>query len=505
MGLKFPKGFLWGVSLSGFQFEMGAPGGEGLDPNTDWYVWVHDPLNVSAGLVSGDLPEDGCGYWVYFREDHDRARWLGLNAFRMGVEWSRIFPKPTFEVEVESQVEDGHIAHVEVSEKALMRLDELADKRAVERYREIVQDLKDKGLTVIVNLHHFTTPLWLHDPLEARATALKCRRNGWVSDRIVVEFAKYAAYMAWKLGDIVDRWSTFNEPMVVSNIGYLNPTAGFPPGFLSLDGFRKASLNFVDAHARAYDQIKRWDLNGKADVGLIYAVSPAEPLKPGVEEHEKAAERMNYLANLWFMRVVAEGLLDEGMAGPDKAVEVEFLKNRLDWIGVNYYSRLVVMPDPRSPMGFRIMPGYGFATGEGRRSLAGKPSSDFGWEIYPEGLRKALRLMAEFKRPLYVTENGVADFHDKIRSYFLLSHLYQVHRSIEEDGLDVRGYLHWSLIDNYEWAKGFQKRFGLFYVNFETKIRAPRPSAYVYKAIASANEILDEMLEFAEHPEKFIP
>lgn len=507
MDIEFPRGFLWGVSLSGFQFEMGDPKGEGLDPNSDWYVWVHDPLNISTGLVSGDLPENGCGYWVYFERDHDNARWLNLNAFRLGVEWSRVFPKPTFEVEVDVQTEEGHIVHVDISENALSRLDGLADKRALERYRAIIQDLKDKGFSVTVNLHHFTTPLWLHNPLEARATGLKCKRKGWVGKEAVVEFAKYAAYVSWKLGDLVDSWSTFNEPMVVSRQGYLSPISGFPPGVLDFEAFRSSSINLIEAHARGYDAIKRWDANGKADVGIIYAVIPVEPLNPEDEGCVKAASRLNYQMNLWFMNAVAEGLLDEKMVGEDKAVALESLKNRLDWVGVNYYSRLVAASDPHSPLGFKVVPGYGFIGGYGLcgRTPSGNPLSDFGWEIYPKGLREALNLMARYGRPLFVTENGVADRYDRFRSYYLLSHLYQLYRACRDDGLDVRGYYHWSLMDNYEWARGFSMRFGLFYVNFDSKLRAPRPSAYVFREIASENAIPEKLLEYAENPNAFMP
>ncbi|MEM4762125.1 MAG: family 1 glycosylhydrolase, partial [Thermofilum sp.] len=202
----FPKGFLWGVSLAGFQFEMGDAEGRALDPNTDWFVWVHDRENIEKGIVSGDLPEHGIDYWHRFREDHALAQELGMNAYRLNVEWSRIFPKPTYAVEVGVEREEGLAVGVSIDESDLAKLEELADAAAVQHYREVIEDLRERGFLVILNLVHFTLPLWLHDPIAARSTNLRKGPLGWVDQRFPVEFAKFAAYAAWKFGDLVDIW-----------------------------------------------------------------------------------------------------------------------------------------------------------------------------------------------------------------------------------------------------------------------------------------------------------
>lgn len=163
--MSFPQNFLWGVSSSGFQFEMGDSTGKSVDVNTDWYVWVHDAENIRRGLVSGDFPENGVDYWNLYAKDHEVARKLGLNAYRIGIEWSRIFPKSTATVDVEvKKALDGNISKIDIDPKALEELENLANKEALNHYKAIIADLRAKGFKVFVCLNHFTLPLWLHNP-----------------------------------------------------------------------------------------------------------------------------------------------------------------------------------------------------------------------------------------------------------------------------------------------------------------------------------------------------
>ncbi|MGB9728176.1 MAG: family 1 glycosylhydrolase, partial [Nitrososphaeria archaeon] len=165
--------------------------------------------------------------------------------------------------------------------------------------------------------------------------------------------------------------------------------------------------------------------------------------------------------------------------------------NRVDWIGVNYYTRNVVRGKKsilaRIFAGMPIVPeiveGYGNNCKPNDFSIDGNPTSDFGWEVYPNGLMDALKLMKEYNRPLYVTENGIADSADRLRANFILEHLNVLEKAVEEEKIDVRGYFHWSLIDNYEWAQGYRMRFGLYHVNFNTKERIARKSSETYKKI----------------------
>lgn len=492
--------FLWGVSASGFQFEMGYPSGKGVDANTDWFVWVHDAENIRRGIVSGDFPENGVNYWSLYAKDHELARRLGLNAYRIGLEWSRIFPKSTVAVGVGvERASDGNIASVAVDDKTLEELDGLADKDALNHYRRIIGDLRAKGFKVFVCLNHFTLPLWVHDPLVVRATGLRKGPRGWLDETTVVEFAKYAAYVAWRLGDLVDYWATFNEPMAVCEAGYMIPESGFPPGVGGFRAVKRAARNLAVAHARACDLIKKFDTvradsdsPASAWVGLIHNVIPAHPLNAREEPDVEAARFMDGLHNQFFPRAAAEGWLDENFNGVGEKGEVKgYLGQRLDWLGVNYYTRFVIHGKrnllarlfARIPAVPDIVPGYGFGCQPNSVSASGNPTSDMGWEIYPDGLFEALKAMAKYGKPLYVTENGLADAEDKLRPKFLENHIAVLEKAVKEEKLDVRGYFHWALTDNYEWAKGFKMKFGLYAVNLQTKKRTARKSTKTYKQI----------------------
>lgn len=441
----FSKEFLFGASLSGFQFEMGDNNID-IDKNTDWFVWVRDIGNLINGNVSGDLPENGAGYMSNYTKIHQLAQDFYFNSLRIGIEWSRIFPESTQDIQFGS-------------ENMLEKLDKIADKEAVEKYKEIILDLRKRGFVVIVNLNHFTLPLWLHDPILVHK-GRETEKIGWANENISIEFAKFAEYVAWNFEDVVDYWSTLNEPNIVSQLGYLNVNAGFPPSYFSIDWFYKSLINQAKAHNLAYDAIKKH--TGKP-VGVIYSFSWVDVLKGDKEIFEKAMDFENW----HFMDLV---------------------KNKLDFIGVNYYTRKVAAESNPYKLGdlevsWQILPGYGYSCPEKGFSLDGKPASDFGWEIYPEGLYNILEAIFErYKKPIIITENGIADKEDKLRNHYLISHLYAVEKVIKK-GIEIFGYLHWSIIDNYEWAKGFSKRFGLAYTNFDKKVYIPRPSMYIYKEI----------------------
>lgn len=287
--MGFPEKFLWGVSESGFQFEMGDAAGRSIDANTDWYVWVHDTQNIEKGLVSGDLPENGVNYWSLYDKDHALAKSLNLNAYRIGIEWSRIFPKSTSAVDVGvDMASDGNFSKIDVDDKALEELEKLANKEALNHYRAMISNLREKDFRVFVCLNHFTLPLWIHDPITVSSTKLKKGAKGWLDKQTIIEFTKYAAYVAWNFGDIVDNWAVFNEPMAVCEAGYMIPESGFPPGISSFRAVKEAARNMVVAHARAYDAIKKAD-TVKADnespspayVGLIHNVIPTYPVNEG--------------------------------------------------------------------------------------------------------------------------------------------------------------------------------------------------------------------------------
>ncbi|MEM1568934.1 MAG: beta-galactosidase BgaS [Thermofilaceae archaeon] len=479
MGCKFDRGFRFGFSTVGVQHEMGLPGSEFV---SDWVLWLHDPENIAAGIVSGDRPEDGPGYWHLFREDNERAVWLGMDAAWFTIEWARIFPKPTFEVEVPVERSREGLVAVNVDQEHVRRLEKLADIGAVKRYREIFEDWKGRGGFLIANLFHWSIPVWLHDPVKVRKLGPDRAPSGWLDERTVVEFAKFAAFAASVFDDLVDAWYTMNEPEVVAMLGYVSVRSGFPPGYLDLKCYEVARKHLAEAHARAYDAVKTFS---KKPVGIVESVAAWTPL---TEEDREAADA-GFERNIWPYEAAVKGVLAGGVR--------DDLRGRLDWVGLNYYTRSVVR---KVPGGYTVLSGYGYSCPPGGSSKAGRPASDFGWEVYPEGLYEVLiRLWKRYRLPIYVTENGIADASDRLRSHFIVSHLYQVHRAASE-GVDVRGYFHWNLFDNLEWAQGYRMRFGLFHVDFATKRRYARPSALVFREIARGKEIPDYLMHLTEPP-----
>lgn len=461
---------------------MGFPGQE--DPYSDWWIWVHDPDNIASGIVSGHLPENGPGYLTLYKQDHDLAERLGADVLRLGVEWSRLLPEPTRDIKVNiERDEEGLITRVEIPESSLRELVQRVNRKAVEDYRRVFSDWKNRGKVLILNLNHFTLPLWIHNPLEVRKHGIKLTPAGWLSEETVIEFAKYSYLVAYLFNEYVDKWSTFNEPFVVPVAGYLFTRSGFPPGIPSIEYMFTALRNEVMAHVVSFNILK--ETTGKP-VGLIYNFTWMEPLSIDKAEDIEAAERASYTYNYMF--------LDSITTGSSLIATSNSYKNKVDWIGVNYYSRMVVTADKASPAGWKPVQGYGSLCVPGGFSKDERPCSDFGWEIYPNGLEKILiELNKRYKLPLIVTENGIADAVDRYRPMYLLTHIYSITRAVSQ-GVDVKGYLHWALVDNYEWAMGYNMKFGLVKVDFETKRRYLRPSALLYREIAKNKEIPDELL-----------
>lgn len=481
----FPDGFLWGAAMAAFQVEMGR--GE-IDPNSDWFVWVHDEDNIKKGLVSGDLPENGPGFWELYAGDLRLAREvLGSNAVRLSMDWSRIFPDSTTDVPVRVTCDaQGNLSGVDVSQEGIHLLTEKANKGAVKRYRDILGEARRLGLTTMLTLYHWPLPTWVHDTIACRDDILHATRRGWIDQMTIIEFAKYASFVAKTFGDLVDLYATLNEPRVVSGLGYLIPNTGFPPGVVDLDLFLRASKNLAIAHGIAYEQVKKWDKVsiskfGPASVGLVYDLQYFVPNDAGNNKDVRVTKFYDYLWNEWFLNAVFRGDYDVNLNRVVEADEhLPHLVKGCDYLGVNHYSRSKLRfvergGDPR--FNFETVP-------------CQENCTDMGWEIYPPGIRHVVNWAYErYRRPIMITENGMADAKDERRRDYLLGYLQELHKAITEDGVPVKGYFHWSLLDNYEWAKGFKMRFGLFKVNYKTKERTPTRAVPLYKEIATTNSL----------------
>jgi beta-galactosidase len=492
---RFPKGFLWGTATAGFQVEAGGSP-TNADRRSDWWAFTTDPDLIEAGVVSGDRVERGPGFWRRWPHDLGLARRrLGSNAIRLGIEWSRIFPRSTGRVRTGRRVDRSE----------LRRLDRLADQRAVRRYGRILRGARRRGMRVLLTLNHFTLPIWIHDPVAVRA-ALEgrgpgdpvpagLRRAGWLDRSTVAEFRKYAAYAAWRFGNRVGLWATVNEPFVMVAQGYVSipgVTGVKAPAVLSYPAAIRATRNLGLANAAAYDAIKAVDR--RARVGFVHNMIAWRPADPARAPDREAVRHADYVYNRLWLNAALRGVYDTDVDGVvDPGERRRGLAGKADWVGVNHYQ-----PGRVSSLGAPVsasVPLFDFApslTYRGTGNPQGPPCpttcSDFGWEIDASAFRDVIEEAASYGKPIYVTENGIDDRDDDQRPGYLRSYLGALQRSIRR-GADVRGYFHWSLLDNYEWAEGFDAHFGLFGFDADTLRRSERPSARLFRRIARTNAL----------------
>lgn len=477
----FGAGFLWGSAIAGFQADMGCPTLDRSacdDPHSDWFAFTTDPATTGSGgahLSGQDPGVVGPGFWELYDEDVDRAhRDMGHNALRFSIEWSRIFPTATDDA-------DDHAALLEI-----------ADAGALTRYRQILASLSSRGMTPIVTLNHYSLPLWLHDPVTCHTDFAGCTKRGWVDkERAVREAAKYAGFVARELGGEVDWWATLNEPLQNMLFGYINPgpERSHPPALLLRAQAARTVLDaLIEAHARMYDAIKaedRADADGdgqQSQVGIVYPLVPFDPADPDDPEDLAAVENVSYLWNEAFLRAVALGDYDANLDG--QTTRREDLAGRMDWVGVNWYFSIRIdgaptsfLPDFSPLLTFKIT---GFEIAENR----------------PERLAAWLGFVNdELGVPALISENGEPDpADDGTAARYLVRNVSALQDAVQ-GGADVRGYMYWTLTDNYEWNHGMDVRMGLYAVDKDdpTKARAPRQAVDVYAAITAAGQVTDAL------------
>lgn len=491
--LVFPDGFHWGVATSGFQSEMG--GGAPLDVNSDWWQWLHDPVNkLLLGWHSDALPENGPGTYLTYASDAQLAAdEVGADTFRMGIEWSRIFPNSTAAVDISGGFTDA----------VLQQLDALADQDAVAHYANVLATLHALGLEPMVTINHFTLPLWVHDPSRARLEEIfggtPEEQGGWVSDSTVAEFEKYTAYLAWKYGDQVTDWIVLNEPMNSMMPAYYGIPfgTGFPSGVFRPDLMAKGLLNQAAAYSGSYDIIHQLDED--ANVGAALSMFDWRPENATSAIDQQAAVQFSDFFNTWFPNAVIRGEVDANFDGVIAADEIHpELANKADFFGVNYYGQGSVIGWGGSP--FASMPlltGYPQFANLINVLVGGCPAeecSDAPTVIKPSGMRDMLDIAASYGIPLWITENGLADATDTQRSSYLVRHLAVVNKAIN-DGVDIRGYISWSLLDNLEWILGYGEKFGLYSWDPVTLERTARSTVAVLNQITTTNSIPAELFQ----------
>ncbi|MFD6024304.1 GH1 family beta-glucosidase [Streptomyces griseoluteus] len=440
----FPDDFRWGTATSAYQIE-GAVAEDGRSPSI-WDTFSHTPGKID-GDDNGDI---ACDHYHRWRDDLGLMRQLGVDMYRLSVAWPRVMPGG-----------DGPL-----NPKGLAFYDELTDA------------LLEAGITPSVTLYHWDLPQVLQD------------RGGWPERDTAEHFAAYAAAVAERLGDRVTHWATLNEPLCSAWIGHLE--GKMAPGWTDLTAAVRASYHLLLGHGLATQAIRA--AAPGAEIGIVTNLSTVHAATDRPED-VAAAHRQDGHVNRWWLDPVhgrgfpADMVEVYGVELPEKPGDLETIAAPLDWLGLNYYMPAHVADDPDGPAPY---------TRSVRRE--GVPRTGMDWEIDASGLETLLlRLTEEYgARRIYVTENG-SSFPDRVgpdgtvddpeRRAYLESHLAAC-ASATAKGAPLAGYFAWSLMDNFEWAYGYDKRFGLFHVDYATQARTIKASGRRYAEIIDTHRRL---------------
>lgn len=405
--------FLWGVATSAFQLEG--------SPYADWTSW--DSIL--------DSKPDVTNHYTLYKEDLNLLKDLGVNAYRFSLEWSRIQPR-------ENIWDEGAIAH----------------------YQDIINILLENNIEPMVTIHHFTHPLWF------------IKKYPWHEDASIEKFSAFVEKITSTIKG-VKYFITFNEPYVLLLGGYLEGC--MPPGIKDISLTVKALKNIFTSHSKTYDIIH--SKIPHAMVSVAHNMAALAPWKRWSPMDRLLSKIAKYFYN--------HSLLDAFLTGtmqikfPFKSpIDIDLpIKNKLDFFGVNYYTRVHMRFNPFKKMGVELR----------HRDIDGYGLTDMGWEIHPHGLEKVLRYASRLNVPLIITENGIATHDCQKKIKFMKRHIDVLEKCIKE-GLDVRGYFYWSLIDNYEWLQGLDARFGLYKVDFDTLKRKPTNAAAYYSYLIKSRD-----------------
>jgi len=453
----FPDGFVWGAATASFQIE-GASTEDGRGPS----IW--DTLCATPGaILDGSDGSVACDHYHRWESDLDLLASLGLTAYRFSIAWPRVMPTGRREIN-----DDG-----------------------LDFYDRLVDGMLERGITPYATLYHWDLPQALEDV------------GGWRNRDTAYRFADYAAITQFRLGDRVQHWATLNEPWCSAFLGHAS--GEHAPGHTDPAEAVIASHHLLLGHGLAAQALR----GGRrpAQVGIVVNLYDVTTATDSPADRD-AARRLDGQQNRWFLDPVLKGTYPADVVADfapytDMSFvrdgDLDTISTRLDWLGVNYYSSFHVrgLEAPAAPTpGARPTPWIGT---EGVEFVnRGRKKTHMGWEIVPEGLTKTLtRLAKEYDvPPVFVTENGSAwqdevvdgEVHDPERAEYLDLHLAAIADAIA-DGVDVRGYFAWSLLDNFEWAWGYERRFGYVRVDYATQERTVKDSGRHYAAIATANAL----------------
>lgn len=446
--MSFPKDFVWGAAAASYQIE-GAAFRDGKGRSI-WDMFCTKP----GAIYGGHTGEVACDHYSRYADDVRLMSSLGLRAYRLSISWPRVLPAGVGEV----------------------------NQRGLDFYKRLMDSLLEAGITPWVTLFHWDYPLELY------------RRGGWQNPESVDWFAAYADLVVRELGDRVSHYVTLNEPQVFVVLGHHRGQHA-PGDKLSLSDTLQVGHHALLAHGRAVQAIRAARGSG-AKVGFSPVVMPSVPVSGDARDIEAArqatfaVESADAWTHSWwidpvfFRRYPEEGLRRyQGQAPRVGPNDFDVIGEPVDFLGVNTYHGLWTRADEDGSYQHTGFPD-------------GFPHTSNDWPLTPEALYWGPRFLYErYSAPLVITENGISvrdwlsmngEVHDPARIDFTARYLRELHRSIEA-GVDVRGYFHWSILDNFEWAQGYKERFGLIFVDYETQVRTPKDSAYWYRDVIESH------------------
>lgn len=435
MELCFPKDFIWGVATASYQIE-GAYNEDGRGESI-WDRFSKTPGNT----LNSDTGDVACDHYHRYQEDIKLIKSLGVDAYRFSIAWPRIFPngygKPNL--------------------------------KGLDFYKRVIEELHKHNLIPFATLYHWDLPQSLQD------------KGGWANRDTAKYFSDYAYYLFNQLGASVPNWITHNEPWCAANLGYGN--GHHAPGIKDKKQAVQAGHHLLYSHGLAVQAYRAAGLWGQ--IGITLNLSPKYPAS-AEEEDIQAALRADALDNRWFLDPVLIGeypkfiweiYSEHGLEPKTQADDLKIMSTPIDFLGVNYYSRSIIGSDHNNMFGFKHYPGKNEVT-------------EMGWEIYPQGLYDLLiRLKNDYNNiPLYITENGACfkdqlindRVYDQQRKEYLKQHFAAACKALSQQ-VPLKGYFVWSLMDNFEWAFGYERRFGIVYIDYPTQQRFLKDSAKWYR------------------------
>lgn len=418
----FGGDFLWGVASAAHQVEGG-------NTNNQWSRWEQQTGPDGKPRVhGGDKAGLACDHWRRYPEDIALMKALGVGSYRFSLEWSRIEPSPG-----------------------------VWDEDAIAHYHAVIDAVLAAGLVPMLTLHHFTHPLWWED------------RGAFENEENLTALLRFTERMFQEYGAKVRWWCTLNEPEVYASQGYFSGT--FPPGKKDPQLTAVVLVNLLRAHGRMYRLIKSMPGGHDAEVGLVKDIFQFDADRRWHLLDVAVADVLDRVMNEAILDTLETGHFSLSVPGLIKLdAKVVEAAGSLDFVGLNYYShyRVRFRPNPAEPFTLQSRPG--------------DVATDMPYPVYPEGIYRALLRLSRLKTPILITENGIADAADDRRADFIRRYLYAVSRAMQ-DGVDVRGFYYWSLMDNFEWAEGWRMKFGLYACDPVTQARTLREGSKVFTEI----------------------